>query len=137
VADNALMDEWNRAEAARQAREAEVAGAKSPDEAYKLGAAHGTAASAAAANRAAYFRGMADADKAAHERAAKKAAPAAPAAASPKASATAPSAKPKTAASAMAEGRELAQRATAYIEQQATLGKKVTAAQAVAIVSNI
>jgi hypothetical protein len=154
---NALIEEHDRAHRERQARAAAVAGAKSTDEAYRLGAAHVAADQAASDNATAYNRGVMDARKpalapitleqaearAAARIAAKaarrgvaKAAAKAPAAVAALAAAT-PKAKERAAKvpTLTAGHGDIALRAAAYVREQAKLGKHVTATDAVAHVS--
>jgi hypothetical protein len=131
MTSNALVDEANRKHAEHAARAAAVAGAKSPDEAYRLGAAHAAAAQAASDNRAAYLRGVASVNT--PPVVAKSAPPAAPSPKAPQASRGEPAAK---GVAAKLGAGDVALRARAYIVQQEKLGRRVSTAEAVSHITN-
>jgi hypothetical protein len=128
MADNLLVEEHNRAHAKRIAREDAVKRAASPAAAAALAEQHAREDTAEAANVEAYKRAAMAEHKRHYGPAVKVPAKAATVAA--KSAAPAPASKPALPVGAIAA------RARDYIDEQAKLGKHVTAAEAVAYITN-
>jgi hypothetical protein len=154
---NALIEEHERQTRENAARARAVAGARSTQEAFELGAAYMRGESAAEANRAAFREGVKSVSEPrpagftqteidrrvatrVAARAARRTAPATAKAAPTTATKSAGKLPPRASAAAkapalVAGNGDIALRARAYVAAQAKLGKHVTATEAVAHVS--